>query len=122
MTTPILAALHTLTTTTMLQVQANTLDRHAVAAGAGIINMSHEIYYIVAAVAGAGFLILGLIRGLQEHHRRGAGSALSALLGGILLAIVVKHAVGIYNRGDQEFNDLDHGGQGNHRPIHANDW
>ncbi|VBA62388.1 hypothetical protein [Mycobacterium attenuatum] len=94
----------------------------AVAAGAGIINMSHEIYWIVAAVAGVGFLVIGLLRGLRDHHKRGTGSALSAIGGGILLAVVAAHVVGIYNRGNQEFDDLDRGGHGTHLPSGNRGW
>jgi Ca2+/H+ antiporter len=109
-------------TATALQIQATAMHHSVLAAGAGIINMSHEVYYIVAAVAGTCFLILGLIRGLREHHKRGAGSALSAILGGVLIAIVVAHLVGLYSRGNQEFDDLDHGGHSSNLPSGNRGW
>ena len=41
-----------------------------------------------------------------------AGAALSAVFGGVAIAIVVAHIVGIYQRGNQEFEQLP-GGVGN---------
>lgn len=77
-----------------------------VAAGAGIINMSHELLYIILGVGGVYFLGNGVIRGMRDHHQRGTGAAMSALGGGVALAVVVAHIVGIYQRGNQEFDNL----------------
>lgn len=77
-----------------------------VAAGNGIISMSHEALYILLAVAGVYFLGTGVARGMKEHWRRGTGAALSAIFGGVAIAVVVAHIVGIYQRGNQEFEKL----------------
>lgn len=77
-----------------------------VAAGAGVINMSHELLYIVMAVGAAYFLGGGIIRAIRDHTKRGTGAALSSIAGGVLLAIVVMHVVGLYQRGNQEFEHL----------------
>lgn len=82
------------------------------ASGGGIINMSHEILYILLAVGGVYFLGTGVARGMKEHWKRGTGAALSAVFGGVAIAIVVAHIVGIYQRGNQEFEQLP-GGVGN---------
>ena len=75
-------------------------------AGAGIINMSHELLYIILAVGGTYFLGSGVINGMRDHSKRGTGSAMSAIGGGVALAIFVAHIVGIYQRGNQEFEHL----------------
>ncbi|VBA32395.1 hypothetical protein LAUMK4_05738 [Mycobacterium persicum] len=85
----------------VLAAQANT-----VAAGAGIINMSHEVLYIVIAVGGVYFLGTGVVRGMRDHWKRGTGAGLSAIAGGVALAVVVAHIVGLYQRGNQEFEHL----------------
>ncbi|MCA4761171.1 hypothetical protein KXD96_27325 [Mycobacterium sp. SMC-2] len=85
-----------------------------VAAGAGLINMSHEVLYIIIAVAGTYFLGSGIARGMKEHWKRGTGSALSSIAGGVLLAVVVYHIVSLYQRGNQEFEQLPGG------PGHSN--
>jgi len=76
------------------------------AAGAGIINMSHEILYVILGIGGAYFLGSGVINGMRDHHKRGTGAAMSAIGGGVALAVVVAHIVGIYQRGNQEFEHL----------------
>lgn len=76
------------------------------AAGAGIINMSHEVLYIILGIGGVYFLGSGVINAMRDHHKRGTGAAMSAIGGGIALAVVVAHIVGIYQRGNQEFEHL----------------
>lgn len=77
-----------------------------VATGAGVVNMAHEILYTLLTVSGIYFLGSGVARGMREHWKRGTGAAASALGGGIVLAVVVAHIVGIYQRGNQEFEQL----------------
>jgi hypothetical protein len=101
-------------------LQALTTHATNVAAGAGIINMSHEVLYIIMAVAGAYFLGSGIIRGAKEHWKRGTGAAASAIAGGVALAVVVAHIVSIYQRGNQEFEHLP-GGPG-HSNISNRGW
>jgi hypothetical protein len=76
------------------------------AAGGGIINMAHEILYIILGVGGTYFLGSGVWKGMRDHHKQGTGAAMSAIGGGVALAIVVAHIVGIYQRGNQEFEHL----------------
>lgn len=76
------------------------------AAGASIINMSHEILYIILGIGGVYFLGSGVINAMRDHHKRGTGAAMSAIGGGVALAVVVAHIVGIYQRGNQEFEHL----------------
>jgi len=98
---------------TRTALQAATAQTSVVAAGGGgIINMSHEVLYILLAVGGVYFLGTGVARGMKEHWKRGTGAALSAVFGGVAIAIVVAHIVGIYQRGNQEFEQLP-GGVGN---------
>lgn len=98
-------------THTLLQAIA-THGTVVAASGGGIINMSHEVLYILLAVGGVYFMGTGVARGMKEHWRRGTGAALSAIFGGLAIAIVVAHIVGIYQRGNQEFEQLP-GGIGN---------
>ncbi|WP_232526901.1 hypothetical protein [Mycobacterium intracellulare] len=77
-----------------------------VAAGTGVINMSHEVLYIIVAVGGTYFLGSGIVRGMRDHWKRGTGAGLSAIAGGVALAVVVAHIVGLYQRGNQEFEHL----------------
>ena len=86
----------------------------------GLVNMSHEVLYILLAVAGVYFLGSGVARGMREHWRRGTGAALSAMAGGVALAVVVAHVVGIYQRGNQEFEKLP-GGPG-HSDVSNRGW
>lgn len=88
------------------QVQLISAHTTNLAAGAGIINMSHEILYIILAIGGVYFLGSGVVKGMRDHHQRGTGAAMSAIGGGVALAIVVAHIVGIYQRGNQEFEHL----------------
>lgn len=76
------------------------------AAGAGIINMSHEVLYVILGLGGTYFLGSGVWKGMRDHHKHGTGAAMSAIGGGVALAIVVAHIVGIYQRGNQEFERL----------------
>ena len=76
------------------------------AAGAGIINMAHEILYIILGVGGAYFLGSGVWNGMRDHSKRGTGAAMSAIGGGVALAVVVAHIVGITQRANQEFERL----------------
>ncbi|WP_225331321.1 hypothetical protein [Mycobacterium intracellulare] len=89
-----------------LSLQALAAHVTNVAAGAGVINMSHEVLYIVVAVGGTYFLATGIVRGMRDHWKRGTGAGLSAIAGGVALAVVVVHIVGIYQRGNQEFEHL----------------
>ena len=72
----------------------------------GLVNMAHQVLYIVLAVGGVYFLGSGVARGMREHWKRGTGAAMSAMAGGVALAVVVAHVVGIYQRGNQEFEKL----------------
>lgn len=76
------------------------------ASGGGIISMAHQVLYILLGVAGTYFLGSGVARGMKEHWKRGTGAAASALAGGVALAVVVAHVVGIYQRGNEEFEKL----------------
>lgn len=76
------------------------------AAGTGLVNMAHEVLYILIALAGAFFLGCGIVNAVRKHHKNGVGAAVSALAGGVLLAVFVAHIVGIYQRGNQEFENL----------------
>jgi hypothetical protein len=76
------------------------------AAGAGLINMAHELLYIILGLGGTYFLGSGVVRAMRAHHKQGTGAAISAIGGGIALAVVVMHIIGIYQRGNQEFEHL----------------
>jgi hypothetical protein len=76
------------------------------AAGAGIVNMAHEILYVILGVGGVYFLGSGVWNGMRDHRKHGTGAAMSAIGGGVALAVVVAHIVGIYQRGNQEFEHL----------------
>lgn len=76
------------------------------AAGAGLINMGHEVLYVILGLGGTYFLGSGVVRAMREHHKRGTGAAMSAIGGGVALAVVVMHIIGIYQRGNQEFEHL----------------
>jgi hypothetical protein len=76
------------------------------AAGAGLINMSHEALYVILGIGGTYFLGSGVVNAMRDHHKRGTGAAMSAIGGGVALAVVVAHIVGIYQRGNQEFEHL----------------
>ncbi|MGH3970113.1 MAG: hypothetical protein ACRDTV_18850, partial [Mycobacterium sp.] len=84
------------------------------AAGAGLINISHEVLYTLLAIGGTYFMGSGVARGMREHWKRGTGAGLSAIAGGVALAVVVAHIVGIYQRGNHEFERLPGG------PGHSN--
>nr|VTP03859.1 hypothetical protein BIN_B_05281 [Mycobacterium riyadhense] len=93
-------------TPAQVSLQAAASHSTVVAVGASVVNMSHEVLYILLAVAGTYFLGSGVARGMKEHWKRGTGAAVSALAGGVVLAVVVAHIVGIYQRGNQEFEQL----------------
>ena len=92
--------------THLTNVQLLAVHTANLAAGAGIINMSHEVLYIILGVGGVYFLGSGVINAMRDHHKRGTGAAMSAIGGGVALAVVVAHIVGIYQRGNQEFEHL----------------
>lgn len=78
----------------------------ALAFGGGVVNMSHEVLYWIIGVAGTYFMGSGVAKGMKDHWRGGTGAAMSAIAGGILLAVVVGHIVGITQRANQEFEKL----------------
>ena len=82
------------------------------ALGAGLVEASHQVFYILTSIAGTVFLGGGIISGMRKHWKMGVGSALSAIGGSVVLAVVVAHIVGLYQRGNQEFEKLP-GGVGN---------
>lgn len=92
------------------------------AAGAGVINMSHEVFYALVGVAGTYFLGNGIVRAMREHHKKGTGAALSAIAGGVLIAVVIAHIVGLYNRGNEEFENFQGGGHGGQLPSNSRGW
>ena len=76
------------------------------ALGSGLVEASHQVFTIISSVATALFLGGSVIQAARKHWKMGVGSALSALAGGICLAVVVAHIVGLYQRGNQEFEQL----------------
>ena len=66
----------------------------------------HEVLYIILGIGGTYFLGSGVVNAMRDHHKRGTGAAMSAIGGGVALAVVVAHIVGIYQRGNQEFEHL----------------
>lgn len=72
------------------------------AAGSGLIDMSHWIFYTIVGVGCTYFLAGGILRGIFAHSKKGEGAAFKAILGGVGLAILITHIVGIYTRGNAE--------------------
>lgn len=72
------------------------------AGGGGLIDMSHWIFYIIVGIGCAYFLGGGIVRGMRDHWKKGEGAAFKAILGGVGLAILITHIVGIYQRGNSE--------------------
>lgn len=72
------------------------------AAGSGIIDMSHWFFYIIVGVGCTYFLGGGILRGIKTHWKNGEGAAFKAIIGGVGLAILITHIVGIYQRGNAE--------------------
>jgi len=69
-----------------------------------LVNTGHELLWTLLGLAGTYFLGGGVIRGMKHHWKFGTGAAMSAIGGGIAVAVVVAHIVGIYQRGNQEFD------------------
>lgn len=85
----------------------NALDHSpALASGSGVVNMTHEVLYTLIGIGGTYFMGSGIAKGMKEHWRGGFGAAISSIAGGVLLAVVVAHIVGITQRGNQEFEKL----------------
>jgi hypothetical protein len=73
-------------------------------AGADIISMSHQLYYVVAAVAGVAFIAGGIVKALHKQHKIGTGSAIAAFIGGLVLSIMVGSAISLRDIGANELD------------------
>jgi len=88
----------------MIAIQASEILQAE--AGAGLVNLSHQILYIVMSVGCAVFLIIGVVTAIRSHTKRGVAAALGALVGAIGLAVTVTHMPGLFQRFNQEFEQL----------------
>lgn len=73
-------------------------------AAADIISMSHQLYYMVAAVAGVAFIAGGIIKALHKQHKIGTGAAIAAFIGGLVLSIMVGSAISLRDIGANELD------------------
>jgi membrane associated rhomboid family serine protease len=71
-------------------------------AAADIVSMSHQLYYVVAAVAGVAFIAGGIIKALHKQHKIGTGAAIAAFIGGLVLSIMVGSAISLRDIGANE--------------------
>lgn len=92
------SAFEQLATRTQLAASHTTIQ----AAGSGVIDMGHWIFYIIVGLGCVYFLGGGIVRGIFAHSKKGEGAAFKAILGGVGLAILITHIVGIYQRGNAE--------------------
>jgi hypothetical protein len=75
-----------------------------VQAAADIVSMSHELYYVVAAVAGVAFIAGGIVKALHKQHKIGTGAAIAAFVGGLVLSIMVGSAISLRDIGANELD------------------
>ncbi|HME48091.1 hypothetical protein [Mycobacterium sp.] len=73
-------------------------------AAADIVSISHELYYVVAAVAGVAFIAGGIIKALHKQHKIGTGAAVAAFIGGLVLSIMVGSAISLRDIGANELD------------------
>ena len=71
-------------------------------AAGDIVSMSHQLYYMVAAVAGVAFIAGGIIKALHTQHKIGTGAAIAAFIGGLVLSIMVGSAISLRDIGANE--------------------
>ncbi len=73
-------------------------------AATDIVSMSHQLYYMVAAVAGVAFIAGGIIKALHKQHKIGTGAAIAAFIGGLVLSIMVGSAISLRDIGANELD------------------
>jgi hypothetical protein len=73
-------------------------------AAADVVSMSHQLYYMVAAVAGVAFIAGGIIKALHKQHKIGTGDAIAAFIGGLVLSIMVGSAISLRDIGANELD------------------
>lgn len=73
-------------------------------AAADIVSISHQLYYVVAAVAGVAFIAGGIIKALHKQHKIGTGAAVAAFIGGLVLSIMVGSAISLRDIGANELD------------------
>ena len=67
-----------------------------------IIAMSHQVYFISAAVGATFALVIGIWRGLKDSVGRGIGAGIAAFFGGLVFSILIMNAVGLRDVGNSE--------------------
>jgi len=73
-------------------------------AAADIVSISHQLYYVVAAVAGVAFIAGGIIKAVHKQHKIGTGAAIAAFIGGLVLSIMVGSAISLRDIGANELD------------------
>ena len=74
-------------------------------AAADIVSMSHEIYYLIAAVCGTAAMATGMIVGLRKAWKVGIGAGIAMFFGGVAFSILIANAVGIRDIGNNELEN-----------------
>ena len=67
-----------------------------------LVSLSHQVYYISAAVGGTFALVIGIWIGLKNSVSRGIGAGIAAFCGGLLFSILIMNAVGFRDMGNSE--------------------
>jgi hypothetical protein len=71
-------------------------------AAADLVSMSHQVYYVAAAVGGTLFIVGGIVKALHSQHKIGTGAAFAAFFGGLALSIAVGSAIALRDIGAHE--------------------
>ena len=71
---------------------------------ADLITISHQVYYLVAAIGGVAFIAGGIVKALHKQHKIGTGAAFAAFFGGLALSIAVGSAIALRDIGAHELD------------------
>lgn len=102
----------------------NTTQTIVAAGPAGASELMQWIFYGIVAFAGTYFLAVGIVKGMRDHWKKGEGAALKAIAGGVLIAVVIAHIVGIRDRVNRDVEQAPGGffNGGNSQVVNNRGW